>query len=419
MLSRLKKIHFNNKKIIENFSYLTLLQIFTLLFPFITYPYLIRVLGFNIYGSVIFAQTIAVNVAVIINFGFNISGTKDIARNRDNLKDLSKIVSSVYSIKFFLWFACLLVYFSIIYFVPFLRKDWSLYIISFFLTFNELLFPTWFFQGLEKMKYITFINISVRLLFVIAIFVFVKDKTDYLIVPILNAIGALMGGLAALYVVFVKEKISFIKQSYLVLKSFFIDSYPLFISSLSIQVYVNVSKLLVGAFLGMREVAIYDLAEKISIVFKVPINMISQATFPKISREKKVSFINRVMLITVGFTVIAFLFLFFFTDYIIYFLTGEYNIVAKNIVLILSLSSILVAFNIFLGSNRLIPFNLEKIFLRNTIYSCMFFLIAVSFLVFINEVNVYTISYMTLLTESFTFILCLYIANKHKLLFNN
>ncbi|ARV15114.1 oligosaccharide flippase family protein [Polaribacter sp. SA4-12] len=418
MLKIVQQIFKSNKKILENFSYLTILQMFSLLFPFITYPYLIRILGFNVYGSVIFAQTIAVNIAVIINFGFNISGTKDIARNRDNLTNLSKIVSSIYSIKFFLWFACLLVYFSIIYFVPFLRKDWLLYIISFFLTFNELLFPTWFFQGLEKMKYITFINISVRLLFVIAIFVFVKEKTDYLIVPTLNVIGALIGGLTALYVVFVKEKISFIKQPYLVLKSFFIDSFPLFISSLSIQIYVNVSKLLVGAFLGMTEVTIYDLAEKITIVFKVPINMISQATFPKISREKKVSFINKVMFITVGFTVVSFLCLFFFIEDVIYILTGEYSLEAKKIVLILSLSSILVAFNIFLGSNRLIPFNLEKIFLKNTIYSCLFFLIGVSSLVFIKEINVYTISYMSLLTESFTFILCLYVANKHKLLFN-
>lgn len=417
-LFTIKKITTTYAKILENFSYLTILQAFSLFLPLITYPYLVKILGFEVYGLVIFAQVIAINISIFVNFGFNISGTKLIAQNRDNLIDLSKTVSSIYITKFFIWITCFLAYCGVICFIPFLRDNWNLYLISFFLTLNELLFPTWFFQGCEKMKYITFINITVRLLFVMLIFILVKDKNDYLIVPILNSSGALIAGLIAMYFVFIKEKVCFVRQSYVVLKGFFVDSIPVFISTLSVQIYVSVSKLFVGAFLGMSEVAIYDLAEKITIVFKTPINMISQAVFPKISIDKRVTFINKIMLFSAGYSLIAFLFLTFIAEKIIFILSGQYSLEAKNIVMILSASAILVTFNIFLGSNRLIPFNLDKIFLKNTIFSCLFFVIGLFSLIFINKINVYTIAYMSLLTESFTFILFLYTAKKYNLLFN-
>jgi len=408
MMKLLKQIFHNNKKIIENFSYLSLMQMVILLFPFMTYPYLLRVLGFNIYGTIIFAQTIAINIAIIINFGFNISGTKDIACNRENLSELSKIVSSIFSIKMILWLGCLIIYFILIYFVPFLRKDWLLYVISFFLTFNELLFPSWFFQGIEKMKYITFINIGVRLLFVIAIFVFVKDKTDFLIVPILNALGALLSGLIALYVVFVKEKIRFIRQPYLTLRYFFIDSFPLFISSLSVQVYVNINKILVGAFLGMTDVAIYDLGEKITHIIKIPIRMISQATFPKISREKNIAFVNKVMFITVSLISFLYMFLYFNSERIVLLLSGEENIQAVQILRILSFSAIISCFNLFLGGNRLVPFGYKKLYVKNAILNVLFFISGFIFLWVFSLINIYSLSYLYLMSEIFVFALNFY-----------
>ena len=81
MFRRIEQIAINNKKIIENFSYLSLLKFFSLLFPLITYPYLLRILGFEIYGGIIFAQSITMFIGIVINFGFNITGTKDIACN--------------------------------------------------------------------------------------------------------------------------------------------------------------------------------------------------------------------------------------------------------------------------------------------------------------------------------------------------
>ena len=70
------------------------------------------------------------------------------------------------------------------------------------------------------------------------------------------------------------------------------ESLSLFVSILSTQIYVNVNKLVIGSFLGMSEVSIYDMAEKVSLLIKLPASMMGQAVFPKISRERNVCFVN-------------------------------------------------------------------------------------------------------------------------------
>ena len=175
-----------NKTVLANVSYLSILQIFTILFPLLTYPYLLRVIGLDLYGVIVFAQTIITYVSLVINFGFNMSGAKNVAICKENKELLSRIVSSTYLCKLILWSICVVVYFSIISIVPFFKEHYWVYSLSFLLTFNELLLPIWFFQGIENMKYITIVNMLARLLFVIAIFLFIHERDDYLLVPLLK-----------------------------------------------------------------------------------------------------------------------------------------------------------------------------------------------------------------------------------------
>ena len=87
------------KTLIENFGYLTLLQICNLLIPLVTYPYLINTLGKNLYGVIIYSQAIVSYLAIFVNWGFNISATKYISINREDSKKINEIVSVVYIVK--------------------------------------------------------------------------------------------------------------------------------------------------------------------------------------------------------------------------------------------------------------------------------------------------------------------------------
>lgn len=406
----------DNILLVKNFSYLSILQIFTLLAPFITYPYLLRVLGYETYGKIIFAQAISTNLSILINFGFNVSGTNNVVNSRENRKELSKIISSIFTIKFMIWLLCLFIYITIIEFVPALRKDSYLYIISFFITFNDLLFPIWFFQGIEKMKYITFINVLVRLLFVLLTFSFVKNVNDYLFVPISNATGALLGGSIAVYILIAKEGIVFRLQSFKTLKYFFLDSLPLFVSTLSVQIYINLNKIVIGSFIGMKDVAIYDIAEKISTFLKIPTSMIAQATFPKIVRERNISFINKIMIGTSIVIFFGYLIVFVFTGQLIHLLTGHNNDLAINIVRVLSFSGVIVVFNYFLGQNRFIAFGYKKYYMRNTIFSSFLFIALIGLSIIFKSVNIMLIAAINLVIELFVLALNIFYASKLKIL---
>ena len=73
-----------NKKLISNFSYLTILEVFILIAPLITYPYLVKVLGRDLYGWVITAQVTASYCSVLVDFGFKRISARHIAKNVDN-----------------------------------------------------------------------------------------------------------------------------------------------------------------------------------------------------------------------------------------------------------------------------------------------------------------------------------------------
>ena len=396
-----------NKTVLANVSYLSILQIFTILFPLLTYPYLLRVIGLDLYGVIVFAQTIITYVSLVINFGFNMSGAKNVAICKENKELLSRIVSSTYLCKLILWSICVVVYFSIISIVPFFKEHYWVYSLSFLLTFNELLLPIWFFQGIENMKYITIVNMLARLLFVIAIFLFIHEREDYLLVPLLNGLGAVVAGILSLYIVLGRERVRLSVIPIRELRSAYKESFPLFVSTLSTQIYVNVNKLVIGSFLGMSEVSIYDLVEKVLNLMKLPISMVSQAVFPKISREKNIHFVNKIMFLLAGAVFIGYMFVFIASRQIVYLFTGAYVNDAIVVIRILGVSAIIISFNCFLGGNRLVPFGFSSMYMKIMICNCLFFLLILLILLLANMINVYTVSLMVVIVEVFCFIVLL------------
>jgi len=79
------------------------------------------------------------------------------------------------------------------------RSEWQLYFISFLMVAGNVLFPVWYFQGMEQMKFISALNISARIISVAAIFLLVHKEGDYLIAAAIQASGMAVGGLLGIY----------------------------------------------------------------------------------------------------------------------------------------------------------------------------------------------------------------------------
>lgn len=390
-----------HKTVILNFSYLSVLQVFNLLIPLITYPYLIRVLGKETYGLIVFAQAIVAYLVVLVSFGFNITAVRDISIYRENKDKISEIFSCVTIIKCLLFVFAFIVLGISILFIPTAYGHEVLFLISMWACLFDVIFPVWYFQGIEQMKYITYITLISRLVFLGLIFIYIKSPTDFLIFPLINGIGAVIAGSIALFVIFKKHKVKFKFQSYKKLKYYFLDSIPIFISNISIVLYVNTNKVIIGSFLGMGEVAYYDLAEKITSILKLPQSILSQTLFPKISKDKDMLFIQKIFLKSILFHCLLVFIVLIFSSEIVIALGGNEMSPAIWVVNILVLSiPVIIASNI-LGIQVLIPFGYKKLFSKIIISSGFIYGILILILNFTFGFSIIKISSVTVLTEIF------------------
>lgn len=388
-----------HKTLIQNFTYISLLEGFTLLIPLITYPYLIRIIGKNTYGLVVFSQAIIGYLALLVNFGFNISATKEISLNRNNNEKLSEIVSSVLIIKAILFlFSC----FSLMIFVrltPSTRSHILLYFLTLWICLYEVIFPIWYFQGIEKMKFITYINLTSRLIFIGLMFLFIHSPKDYIFHPIANGIGVFVAGIASLYIVFKKHGIKFIWPSVLQLRYYFNASLPIFISYLSSKIYYGSNRVIIGSFIGMAEVAYYDLGEKIVQVLKIPQSILSQALFPKVSIEKDMNFIRNITKISVTFHLIILVLTIIFSKFMVEFLGGVQMRPAYLVLNLLSITIPIVATSNIFGTQILIPFGYSKDFRNVVVSSAILYILLFAVLWSSSIINIISISILTIIIE--------------------
>jgi PST family polysaccharide transporter len=279
----------------------------------------------------------------------------------------------------------------------------------------NVIFPTWYFQGIEKMKFITYITLVSRLIFVALIFVFIHSDKDYLLLPIINGIGAMVAGIISLVIIFGKDKLRFRIQSFQRLKYYIRDTIPIFLSNVSVQIYVNTNKVIIGAFLGMSEVAYYDLAQKIITILKVPQAILGQTIFPKISKEKNLVFVRNIFKLSLLMNSILFLLVVLFSKKIVFLLGGMQMVNAVLVVNILAFTIPVIGMSNIFGVQLLISFGYKNTFTRGIVYSGIFYFIQALFIWKFIGFSIINVSIITVITEMFVTIYMIYYCQKYNL----
>lgn len=295
----------NHKIIVQNTGYLTAVEVMRMLLPFVALPYVIRTIGGERYGTIAFAQTVISYFVIFINFGMDVSAVKDVSVHRKDKVRLNQVVSSVLLLKFFLFLLAFCILLVGIAFIPYLRSEWLLYLFAFMSCFSEILFPVWFYQGIEKMKYLTLIRFTSILFYTATVFLFVRSKDDYVNVALLQSLGCVVSGIISFYVLLKVEKVRLILPSASDLKRCFLDSIPFFMSRVSVVANNGMAKIVSGIFFNMEVVGAFDLAQKIASSALVPMQMMNQAVFPHIAKTKSISFIRKYLRIDILLSLFA------------------------------------------------------------------------------------------------------------------
>lgn len=281
-----KMAHPRERKVVmQNVAFLSGLQIITYILPIIIIPYLFRVLGPDKFGLIAFAQAFAQGFIILTDYGFSISATKEISLCRHEHGKVCKAFSLVMMVKAFLVALSLIILGSIVYFVPKFRNDWLVYILSFGTVVGTTIFPVWFFQGTEKMNYITNLNILGGIILAPLIFFLVKGPQDYLMVPLINSSIFLITGLLGQYLVFSRFRVSFKLQGYKHFQEQLKSGWDIFISTAAINAYTSMRVFILGLLTNNNITGFYSIAEKIANACQTfPLNSFSQAIFPRLSK---------------------------------------------------------------------------------------------------------------------------------------
>lgn len=404
------------KVIVHNTTYLSVLEILKMVMPFVALPYLISTVGADKYGLVVFAQAVISYFIILVNFGLDVSAVKNVSVNRNDRVKLSEVVSSVLIIKGVLFLISFLVLLLLLLCVRQFRENYVLFLLSFLSCLSEILFPVWFYQGVEKMKYITLIRFTSIFFYTVTVFIFIKQESDYLLIPLLQSLGWIVSGVVSFFMLIRVEKISLFIPAFAPVKLYFTESIPFFVSRVSVVINASMAKTICGIFFSMHEVAAFDLAQKIAMTALIPLQMLNQAIFPHIAKTRDRLFVNRCFRLILGATVLIILVVYVCAPWVVRILSdGE---LPDSAIILRALCLFIFSGGItsYTGSPVLVSFGYAKPFNRSVILST-FVLIAIYILLyFTNSFSIINFAFALGFAEFVIAVYRLYYCNRYKLI---
>jgi O-antigen/teichoic acid export membrane protein len=184
---------------LKNTAALYILQFSSYFFSFLTVPYLTRVLDVEIYGMLGVATALMVYFQLFLDFGFLLYATAAISLRREDKAYISRLFTAITVAKLLFTAVAFGVLYGMCSLVDNYKGDFELYAFYLLYTCINAFIPDYIYRGLEQMKVITIRTVCIKFFFTVMIFVLVRSQSDYLLVPILTAIGN-AGALVGVYV---------------------------------------------------------------------------------------------------------------------------------------------------------------------------------------------------------------------------
>ena len=281
----------------KNFAYQTIYEFLIIMLPFVTSPYISRVLGAEMLGKYSYTYSVANFFVIFAMLGIKNYGNRLIAMVRDDRDELNKVFSSIFCLHALVSILSICLYIFYISYV--VEADFIYALIQIIFVISALFDINWFFFGMEKFKLTVTRNSIIKILTVFLIFIFVKTPSDLWIYILIMTSGAFIS--QSIVWLYLKRYVTFVKPNLGEVKKHIKPMLVLFIPVLAISLYKYMGKIMLGTMGTKTELGFFDNAEK---VINIPLTIITAfgtVMLPRISNlvangEKKQT--NRYMLIS-------------------------------------------------------------------------------------------------------------------------
>ena len=401
------------KQLITNFFSLSILNGLNVLLPLVTLPYILSVVGKANYGAYSYVYVIVQYVILFSTYGFNFSATKQISQCRDDDESVLRIYNAVTASKVLIAASLSVVLLLCGKYVFKSEEGILMFIYGLGMIIGDVLTPIWLFQGMERMKYMTIVNASSKVLFTILIFIVVREDNDYQLLILLNSCGYLLAGLLSVILVYRQFHLRLHWTTWSDILMQLKEGSAVFGSTFGMNLYRNANVIILKQFVTDDIVGLYSAAEKVVKGFQSIISPAAQALFPHLSlrfkgqpvneqmgmlRKVSIPFTSVVLVVTLG--------VYIFAPLISDILCGREFAACVPLIRIMTLVILFGEINYLVGIVGLINMDGQRYFFRSVMVTGMF---SVVFMLLMTPLHgAAAAAWAMSLSEVLLFFLCVY-----------
>lgn len=324
------------RKLPEDFKYffsgsffLGLSSIFSLIVPLIIIPYLIKIVGLSGYGLSVVAFSVMYFLSLIIDFGYVVSGVNMLSKSSSKVEKGKIIVYAIYT-KAVLFLVLLICFILSVVFVPYLREHYILYSYSFLITFSSVFNLNWILQGLQKIKILSIVSVLSKTIYLIGILLFVNEKSDYVLINLIFALGILVSGIFSFYIIKKEIPLPLIPYNLRKFSEEIRASGYYFVSNISIYLSSSVYPVILNFFVSSEMIGVFSIVEKIynllRAIFSIYLNLMLPrvSSFVESSISKGTSQLKKTYIFIIVFVLLEIIVAWVFKYDIVLFFTKEF-----------------------------------------------------------------------------------------------
>ena len=255
----------------------------SIVFPLITFPYAARILQPDGIGLVNFQNSIIGYITLLSSLGIPLYAVREVARVRDNVEERNRVTVEIALLSLILAAGGYVIVFAVGELVPQINAHLSLfYILSLSILFTAL-GVSWFYTAIEDFKFITVRGLIIRVLFVVALFLFVKSKEDLLIYGVV-IVGSTVGN-EFINFIHLRKFINIFKLNWSKVNIFrhLKPSFSIFVLNLSVSLYVQLNPVMLGFLSDNTQVGYYTAGSKLSNIILSVVTSMATVLIPHVS----------------------------------------------------------------------------------------------------------------------------------------
>ena len=367
-----------------NFILNSLLALFSMLFPILSFPYVSRILHPEYVGRVSFAESLVAYFLLFSQMGMPTYGTREIAKVRSDRNNLIKISSQLFLINFFMAICSYTILIVASCCIPRLREDGILLLIMGLSLFLNAMGMEWLYKGLEQYGVLAKRSFMFKILSLVSIFLMIHREEDYMKYGFLYMLAAYGSGIinfGAAYRTYLK---GYLRGKGIVgdLKEAFQKHLPhiavFFAMTCATTIYTHLDTVMVGAISGNTELGYYNAAVKIKTLLVAVTTSLGVVLVPRITQcimERNAGALRRytriTLIFTASFSLLSLAFFEFFATQSILLLSGQEFLPAVPSMKIIMFTVPLIGFSSLTGMEIMVPFHKEKIVLYSEVFGAL------------------------------------------------